>query len=903
MLRRTYASVLFSLGLCLAAVFPCITLAASVLERSPITQGHWWDPTRSGSGFDIITIGSNAQATWYTYDQAGRPIWYTANGVLGAAEPWALMKHRWTNGRHAAPEMVGSFRATVRNAESIDVDFTLGTGSGKLALKPFALSGVPNEVDHSGHYFDPANSGWGFTLVQQGDVLGGVLYTYDTNGAPTWYAGFDRGARDSVNFYSAAGSCPTCSYTGTTTQTVGRIEFDLANESDVQLRNRLAPAMASGISIDAKRLPQLSRPASTRPADRALANFPDATTLKAFLDNAILNVTAIISGVDFSPAPAAATFSTTNLQEAGVDEPDLMKTNGDYIFTFATNENGQRRPELRVARTDPVGGSLQVLGSVSLGDPTLSMSYAGLYSNANDLVAITGTQAYTYGPLGPWGTSSAWLSGSTNIEIFDTSGGSLPVSKWKAKIDGHVVASRRIGDRVYIVSRFVPSIAGFTYGARSGAAFDQNRQLVAATPLADLLPKARINGASPVPLVAVTDVNLPPLGARDPVADLLTVYAIDVPRRQISQSVAMLGSTEAIYASTSNLYVATTRYPVYLPTGALLPEPTLPTTDVTQISLAPDALRIVATGSVEGVLGYDPDKSAFRMGESAGRLRIVTSSSSIWLGGTKNRLTILEPSTVAPSLLKTVSYLPNAARPEPLGKPGEFLYATRFTGDRLYAVTFKKVDPLYIVDLANPADPKITGALELPGFSEYLHPLSDTLLLGFGKDTKPSGTAGDGNFAWYQGLQLTLFDVSNAGMPREIQRVILGKRGSGSALLYEHHAFSSLTRANGTTSIAFPARIHDGALPQYGYPNEDWAQYPFQESGLVRYTVTGSTPSARLVEERRLITNRAPIDAQSSYSDAAAAGGRSILFGDVSVYIGNGKFWRQDAAGNTTGPF
>jgi hypothetical protein len=89
----------------------------------------------------------------------------------------------------------------------------------------------------------------------------------------------------------------------------------------------------------------------------------------------------------------------------------------------------------------------------------------------------------------------------------------------------------------------------------------------------------------------------------------------------------------------------------------------------------------------------------------------LTSSTALWGGVSQNRVTILEPSTLAPGLLKTVAYLPNPQRPQMLGKPNEILYGARFAGDRLYAVTFKSIDPLYVVDLANVADPRIAGAM------------------------------------------------------------------------------------------------------------------------------------------------------------------------------------------------
>ena len=300
---------------------------------------------------------------------------------------------------------------------------------------------------------------------------------------------------------------------------------------------------------------------------------------------------------------------------------------------------------------------------------------------------------------------------------------------------------------------------------------------------------------------------------------------------------------------------------------------------------------------MEGSPANIPDKAVFRFSEHEGRLRVVTSSLSMWGNQMKNRLTVLEPSTLAPGVLRTVSILPNAQRPESIGKPGELLYGTRFLGDRLYAVTFKKIDPLYVVDIANPADPKIAGALELPGFSDYLHPLPNGLLLGFGMDARVAEGMGDGSFAWFQGLQLTLFDVSN-GTPREIDRSVIGQRGSRSALLATHHAFSQLRRADGTLAIAIPARVHDGAVPEFG--SGDSAYYPWLESGLLRFVVQGDTPAtARLVTLPRMVT----VVPGDGTLDPSLMDARGVQFTNGTVYVGFGKFWLQEITRNTaTGP-
>jgi hypothetical protein len=288
------------------------------------------------------------------------------------------------------------------------------------------------------------------------------------------------------------------------------------------------------------------------------------------------------------------------------------------------------------------------------------------------------------------------------------------------------------------------------------------------------------------------------------------------------------------------------------------------------------------------------------MSEFQGKLRVVTSSSGMWGSSNFNKLTILEPSSVAPGLLRTVSYLPNAKRPEPLGKPGEQLYGTRFVNERLYAVTFKMIDPLYIVDLVDVSDPRVTGSVQMPGFAQYLHPLPNGLLLGFGKDAVPALDFGDGGFAWYQGLMLSLYDVSNAAAPREVQRVVLGMRGSDSVLLRDHHAFSSLIRTDGSGVVAFPASIHEGSPPFVPSPSY---YYPWKQSGLMRFALEGGTAAnMRLVALQPLITHSSATSGPY-FTDGAAYNARSVLLGGGAVYLSNGQLWRQDRNGQSFGPY
>jgi hypothetical protein len=125
-------------------------------------------------------------------------------------EAWNLQRHEWGDGRIARSTNVGTMRLEVKHTESISVQWFLHGAAGIWSIDPFVASGVMNEVDLTGHWYDPANSGWGMTLLDQHDVFGAVLYAYDSSGAPTWVAGFDRGKGTRVDLYKTRGTCPFC---------------------------------------------------------------------------------------------------------------------------------------------------------------------------------------------------------------------------------------------------------------------------------------------------------------------------------------------------------------------------------------------------------------------------------------------------------------------------------------------------------------------------------------------------------------------------------------------------------------------------------------------------------------------------------------------------------------------
>ena len=400
------------------------------------------------------------------------------------------------------------------------------------------------------------------------------------------------------------------------------------------------------------------------------------------------------------------------MQEAGVDEADTVDSDGRYVYAFGTQPGGDTRV-LRIGETSD-GGTLQMHPDRAFASLTPRGGQEGLYVHDNRIALVTATAPSTYASASLWNEFWAWTEGKTRVEILDRSTPHAPVSLASFEFDGHLVSSRRIGNRLYVVLR-ESVMVDLEYPSADPANAAINRARIAATPTAELLPGFR-SGATgePQPLVPPSKVYLPVTGALPPSAEFVTIVGLDIDNPGPLQTLSVAGSVGAVYVSPTRMYLATTRNEArWDPVQGFVTQG-LAVTDIHQLELGAEGPKVMATGSVEGFLDRDVDRAVFRFSEKDGRLRVVTVGSQWGVLG-QNRLTVLEPSTLAPGLLKTLSYLPNRDRPAPIGKPNEQLYGTRFVGDKLYAVTFLRTDPMYVVDLTDPAHPSIDGAVELPG--------------------------------------------------------------------------------------------------------------------------------------------------------------------------------------------
>ncbi len=886
-------------------------------ERSPFRPGLWWNAERPGSGFDIHRVDQDIFLIWYTFLDDGSPVWYTAQGTLENDRlQSALLVHRWADGAYAGYSEAGSIELTIATAESMLLNWTLDEGAGAWSLQPFIVdAGVP-EIDHSGAWYQPERPGFGLTLSEQGEFLFSAVYYYDGNGQPVWAVGDNAFEGSAFALQRFSGSCPGCSQQAPVASPAGQMTLRTANGRSMEVDLDVPAAADAPWAQTGQTYEILTPPGSERAADRMLVRAGSEAVLADQLRRALLAIHVdhtFRGGIDFSASPppppvSEGAFSGTNLQELGVDEAALLVSDGAWVFA---QEQGRESPapgRVRLARIDPAQVEVESVDEFPIAlDPRLRRPQAkGLLLDSERLVAIHGEEMLAHLSVGLWIDPWPWTEGTFQVDILARTEGNLSAPTWTASIDGYLLAARRVGDQLLLIHRHTTHVPGLVFAGSDPQLQAANSSLLEDIDGADLLPQIRINGADPQPLVDADSVLLPPTTDLGPRPDLMLLTRVNLADPGDFESIAVLGYLEAFYASTEAVYLASSRYQPEIDEVLGISRPGKTSTDLHKIALQDGRLDYRASGIVEGFLHWDPDRAAFRLSEHEGRLRVLTQSfEDIWGAFGRHRLGVLEESTVTSGLLRTVSTLPNRGRPEPIGKPGELLYGTRYVGDRLYAVTFLTIDPLYVIDLSDPADPFIAGEVELPGFSDYLHPLPDGILLGVGHDAIEEIGWNGMPFAWFQGLKLSLFDVSDPGAPRVLQEMSLGKRGSESALLAHHHGFSILP-GDGVrpTRFAIPMALHGEGVVQ-NPSNPPSTVYPWSRSGQFRFEFEGEGAATRIRALDPLITRDSASGGVTGWSDGGRRGGRSLLLEGGSLYLDGDRFWLADwdAPAAVRGPY
>ncbi len=593
-------------------------------------------------------------------------------------------------------------------------------------------------------------------------------------------------------------------------------------------------------------------------------------------------------------------FSGTNVQVSGVDEGDIVKTDGSYMYIV-------KDQSLNIIKAVPAS-DMNVTATISLeGNPQ------ELYIKDNTLAVF----GYSYGTYNKMAANIRPFASETFFALYDITDRSKPTLLRRLDLEGSYTSSRLIDNRLYFIT------ANYNY-----------------YPFEDTpLPRVRENNAV-ISDSKTTDKYIYP-----------TVYYIETPSQlnattvtifdfndiqaPVNSQVFLMPAGETVYASTNALYLAYTKYvseyvlrmtvakeilsprlndrerqrievisnldPFIMSEdeklakvnqiieafiSRLSPEQQksisqeieteflkrhpdlaneLEKTVVHKIAFSNGSLNYVGSGEVTGRL-----LNQYSLDEQAGNLRLATTRSQSWftpfmpmmdermmatsimpiptpeVSNSINNVYVLDQS------LKAIGQLENLA-------PGERIYSVRFMGDRAYLVTFRQTDPLFVIDLSTPEKPAVLGQIKIPGFSNYLHPYDDHTLIGLGKEAIDKGEQG----VDVLGLKVSLFDVSSPTEPKELSSIILGGRGSDSLALFDYKAFLFNKDKN---LLVIPASLTSKTVDNY--------QTEFQ--GSIVFTVTNQS-----ITERGRIAFKLPneMSSQTSYIDDTVR--RNLFISDV----------------------
>lgn len=487
-------------------------------------------------------------------------------------------------------------------------------------------------------------------------------------------------------------------------------------------------------------------------------------------------------------------YSTTNVQEVGVDESDLVKNDGQYIYWLKDRK-------IHVVQAFPADAMQEVA--------TIDLDAHGdsLYLKDDRLVAISNNWGCCWlyewdsGPVrlsaasaGDDGTAASdtdivggpWNDGNqVTVTIINVADPANPIKEQTIELEGQLANSRLIDNKLHLILTSLPQLPA---NPTTDALEDMT--------LEEWLPNYRTTssaGSTSSGVIAPWNTYWAPIQGDGYAITTITTLDISDPDAGLN-STAITANAGSIYASTQAIYVTDTQYDWNSFTSASRTDTMI------------HKLRFTQTGSEYAASGLVPGRplNQYSLGEHDGYLRIATTDDSFdpTTGGAQSSGVYVLGEEAGSDELAIVGKIEDIA-------PGEQIYAARFLGPRGFLVTFRRVDPLFTLDLSNPADPKIAGELKVPGYSDHIQLLDENHLLTIGKDTMEA----NGN-VWVQGVALSIFDISDFNNPLLAFKKVIGGRGTNSEANYNPKAFNYFAPQQ---ALALPIDIYSQTAGVWDY--------------------------------------------------------------------------------------
>lgn len=463
----------------------------------------------------------------------------------------------------------------------------------------------------------------------------------------------------------------------------------------------------------------------------------------------------------FEKTESSIDYSTTNVQVEGVDEADIVKTDGDYIYYISSKK------VIIVNVKD--SSNLKIESEIEYENENFYPNE--LYIYENKLVVIGENSSNDYKELIAIETIYPTSKNYSIAKVYNVENKNKPQLERKIEVQGNYLTSRMIDDNLYFITN--QYLYSYLIKDKEIGEIDENefKPVYIDTAISEEEKYIDYNDIYYFPESEDTSY--------------LNIVGFNINDNKEANIDTYLGAGTEIYSSQNNLYITRVKYEYEDTKTHGYYNNYDVNTYIYKFKLEDSKATYINAGSVPGKI-----LNQFSMDEKDGYFRIATTNSSNWSSETNtNNLYVLNEN------LEIVGKIEDLAK-------GEKIYSVRFMQNRAYMVTFVETDPLFVIDLSEPTNPMVLGELKIPGYSKYLHPYDENHIIGFGEKTK---TNEDGGVVT-DGMKMALFDVTNPNKPQELYSVDIGDQGTYSELLYNHKALLFLKEKN---IIAFPINIKE----------------------------------------------------------------------------------------------